>query len=121
MLFFRRVSEALNECLPNLETLVLTNNMVGELVEIDNLQNLANLRVLSLLFNPVSTKEHYRAYTIYKLPQLKLLDFRKIKMKVILPKLEVSRVVNVILFHFNALFVFSMIFISNLSCIKTKS
>jgi len=79
---FRRVSETLHESLPNLDTIILTNNMVSELVEIDNLQNLANLRVLSLLFNPVATKDHYRLYVIFKLPQLKLLDFRKIKQKV---------------------------------------
>lgn len=33
------------------------------------------------MFNPITAKQHYRLYVIHKLPQLKLLDFRKIKMK----------------------------------------
>lgn len=33
------------------------------------------------MYNPITAKQHYRPYVIYKLPQLKLLDFRKIKMK----------------------------------------
>jgi len=76
-----RISDTLNDSLPNLHTLILTNNMIQELGEIDNLVKLSKLRTLSLLFNPVATKEHYRAYVVYKLPQLKLLDFKKIKMK----------------------------------------
>lgn len=32
--------------------------------------------------NPVASKKHYRLYVIHKLPQLCLLDFRKIKQKV---------------------------------------
>jgi len=76
-----RVSDTLHESLPQLESLILTNNMIQELGEIDNLANLKKLRTLSLMFNPVATKEHYRSYVIYKLPELKLLDFRKIKMK----------------------------------------
>jgi len=67
------------QTLPNIHTLVLTNNLISELSEIDSLANILSLRVLSLLFNPVSTKEHYRPYVVYTMPQLKLLDFRKIK------------------------------------------
>lgn len=36
---------------------------------------------LSLLHNPITAKQHYRLYIVYKFPQLRLLDFRKIKMK----------------------------------------
>ncbi len=32
--------------------------------------------------NPVTTKKHYRLYVAYKLPHVRLLDFRKIKQKV---------------------------------------
>lgn len=76
-----RISENLEEYIPNLDTLILTNNLVQELGDLDPLITLKNLRVLSLLRNPISSKKHYREYVIYKFPQLRLLDFRKIKMK----------------------------------------
>ncbi|CAL8112952.1 unnamed protein product [Orchesella dallaii] len=76
-----RVGDSLHETIANLETLILTNNMIQDLAEIDNLSQLKELKNLSLLFNPISTKEHYRAYVIFRLPQLKVLDFRKIKLK----------------------------------------
>jgi len=69
------------QTLPNLHTLILTNNLISELSEIDSLSNILSLRVLSLLYNPVSTKEHYRPYAVYRMPQLTLLDFRKIKLQ----------------------------------------
>ncbi|ODN04027.1 U2 small nuclear ribonucleoprotein A' [Orchesella cincta] len=76
-----RIGDCLPETISNLETLILTNNMIQDLAEIDNLSQLKELKHLSLLFNPISTKEHYRAYVIFRLPQLKVLDFRKIKQK----------------------------------------
>lgn len=76
-----RVAEGLEESLPNLETLVLTNNHLQELGDIDPLAGFKNLTSLSLLKNPVSHKKHYRFYVINKLPQLRLLDFSKIKKK----------------------------------------
>nr|CAD7417077.1 unnamed protein product [Timema poppensis] len=78
----RRLSEGLEASLPNLETLVLTGNLVQELADLDALVPLKNLRTLSCLQNPVTAKAHYRLYVAFKLPQVKLLDFRKIKMKV---------------------------------------
>jgi len=76
-----RIGDTLHETIPSLETLVLTNNMIQDLAEMDNLCQLKELKFLSLLFNPISTKEHYRTYMIFRLPQLKVLDFRKIKSK----------------------------------------
>nr|CAD7203516.1 unnamed protein product [Timema douglasi] len=76
-----RLSEGLEASLPNLETLVLTGNLVQELADLDALVPLKNLRTLSCLQNPVTAKAHYRLYVAFKLPQVKLLDFRKIKMK----------------------------------------
>lgn len=76
-----RIAEDLEEFIPNLESVILTNNLIQELGDLDPLITLKNLRVLSLLRNPVASKKHYREYVIYKLPQLRLLDFRKIKMK----------------------------------------
>jgi hypothetical protein len=32
--------------------------------------------------NPVTARAHYRAYVIYNLPHLRMLDFQKVKLKV---------------------------------------
>jgi len=42
----------------------------------------SNIFLCSLMRNPVTHKQHYRLYVIYRLPQVKVLDFRKIKQKV---------------------------------------
>ncbi|KAK3930129.1 U2 small nuclear ribonucleoprotein A' [Frankliniella fusca] len=76
-----RLSDTLVEQVPNLESLILTGNQMQELGDLDPLLNLKNLSTLSLLYNPVTSRPHYRLYLIYKLPQLKLLDFQKIKQK----------------------------------------
>ncbi|XP_071839126.1 U2 small nuclear ribonucleoprotein A'-like isoform X2 [Apostichopus japonicus] len=76
-----RFGEKLQENLPKLETIVLTNNQIQELGDIDPLASVLTLRSLSLLRNPVIGKKHYRLYVVHKLPQLKLLDFRKIRQK----------------------------------------
>ena len=62
--------------------LVLTGNLIQELADLDPLASIKSLRTLSLLHNPVTTRQHYRLYVAFKLPQLRLLDFRKIKVKV---------------------------------------
>jgi U2 small nuclear ribonucleoprotein A' len=79
---FRRIAEGLESSLPSLETLVLTGNLIQELADLDPLASIKSLRTLSLLHNPVTTRQHYRLYVAFKLPQLRLLDFRKIKVKV---------------------------------------
>ncbi|KAI6656781.1 U2 small nuclear ribonucleoprotein A'-like [Oopsacas minuta] len=45
------------------------------------LKPLKNLRCLCFLKNPVIHKPHYRQYIIYYLPQVRLLDFRKIRLR----------------------------------------
>lgn len=69
--------------LPNLETLVLTNNRLSNLVDLDSLAKLVNLQYLCLLDNVVTKKPNYRLYLIHKLPKLRLLDFKKVKLKVL--------------------------------------
>ncbi|CAH1155853.1 unnamed protein product [Phaedon cochleariae] len=76
-----RIGEHLEEYIPNIESLILTGNQIDELGDIEPLVTLENLTTLSLMFNPITAKQHYRLFVIYKIPQLKLLDFRKIKMK----------------------------------------
>ena len=70
------------EFLPKLQTLVLTNNRLVNLVDLDPLAALVNLQTLSLLDNIVTKKPNYLLYVINKLKKLWLLDFRKVKKKV---------------------------------------
>ncbi|XP_046550264.1 U2 small nuclear ribonucleoprotein A'-like [Haliotis rubra] len=76
-----RIGERLEESLPNMETLILTNNGLQELGDLDNLGSLKTLLHLSLLRNPVTAKKLYRLYVIHKCPQLRVLDFQRIKLK----------------------------------------
>lgn len=77
----RRIGEHLEEYIPNLESLILTGNYLEELSDIEPLCTLEKLTTISLLHNPITSKQHYRLYLIYKLPQLRLLDFRKVTAK----------------------------------------
>lgn len=78
----RRIADGLGEVIPNLETLILTNNHLQELGDLDPLAEFPKLTYLSLISNPVANKQHYRSYVIQKLPNLRVLDFRKVKLKV---------------------------------------
>lgn len=79
------LSFCIAEFLPNLHTLVLTNNRIVNLVEIDPLASLPKLHFLSLLDNNITKKPNYRLYVINKLKSLRVLDFKKVKNKVIPP------------------------------------
>jgi U2 small nuclear ribonucleoprotein A' len=76
-----RISSSISTSLPNLHTLVLTNNRVTALTELDFLVALRDLRFLSLMHNPVTRKQHYRYYVVHTLPQLRMLDFNRISKK----------------------------------------
>lgn len=76
-----RIGEELEQSLPNLESLILTNNSIQELGDLEPLSTFRYLQTLSLLGNPVTTKQHYRLYVIFLLPHLRLLDFKKVKQK----------------------------------------
>ena len=65
--------------LPKLETLVLTNNRLSNLVDLDSLAKLVNLQYLCLLDKLVTKTPNYHLYLIHKLPKLCLLDFKKVK------------------------------------------
>ncbi|XP_029000185.1 U2 small nuclear ribonucleoprotein A' [Betta splendens] len=76
-----RIGENLERSLPNLRELVLTNNSIQELGDLDTLASVKTLTLLSLLRNPVTNKKHYRLYVINKIPQIRVLDFQKVKLK----------------------------------------
>lgn len=96
-----RIAENLHEYIPNLHTVIMTGNNIQELGDLEPLTHLPHLETLCLLMNPVSTKPNYREYVAFKwvlpvrsstkhsrtnffsfrrFPNLRLLDFRKIKM-----------------------------------------
>lgn len=76
-----RIGDDLQECVPNLNSVILSGNNLQELGDLEPLAQLAHLETLCLLMNPVSTKPYYREYMAYKFQHLRLLDFRKIKQK----------------------------------------
>lgn len=76
-----KIDSGLSEFLPNLHTIILTNNALSELGDLQPLFELRKtLTHLSILDNPVAKKNHYRLYLIYKLPQLRVLDFNQVKL-----------------------------------------
>uniref|UniRef100_A0A3Q1F3C7 Small nuclear ribonucleoprotein polypeptide A' n=1 Tax=Acanthochromis polyacanthus TaxID=80966 RepID=A0A3Q1F3C7_9TELE len=85
-----RIGENLEQSLPSLTELVLTNNNIQELGDLDPLATVKTLTLLSLLRNPVTNKKHYRLYVINKIPQIRVLDFQKVKLKVSCDKVKVS-------------------------------
>lgn len=74
-----RIARGLEESIPNLDTLILTNNRISNLQDLDPLVPLSKLTMVSLTGNPVVTKPNYRLYVISKLPKLRVLDFKKVK------------------------------------------
>ncbi|XP_016346330.1 U2 small nuclear ribonucleoprotein A'-like [Sinocyclocheilus anshuiensis] len=76
-----RFGENLEQSLPNLKELILTSNNIQELGDLDPLATVKSLTLLSLLRNPVTNKKHYRLYVINKIPQIRVLDFQKVKLK----------------------------------------
>lgn len=75
-----KIDSGLSQYLPNLHTIILTNNALSELGDLEPLVELTSLTRLSLLDNPVTKKQHYRLYVIYKLKNLRVLDFNKVKL-----------------------------------------
>ncbi|KAL1953905.1 hypothetical protein VTO42DRAFT_2057 [Malbranchea cinnamomea] len=65
--------------IPNLTTLVLTQNNVAELADLEPLKNLHRLTHLTLLENPITRKEHYRLWVIWLIPSVRFLDYQKVK------------------------------------------
>lgn len=74
-----RISRHLEEAIPRLEWLILTNNKLSNLVDLEPLQSLPRLKYLSVLDNPVTKQPGYRLFVIDRCKHLKVLDFRKVK------------------------------------------
>lgn len=75
------ISTSLHLSVPNLTTLVLTNNNISELGDLEPLKALKNIKYLSLLGNPVREKKWYREWLAWRIPGLRVLDFQRIRDK----------------------------------------
>lgn len=73
------IQPSLANSLPHLTTLVLTANNFAELADLDVLATFRQLTHLVLLDNPVSRKENYRYWIIWRCPTVRFLDFKKVK------------------------------------------
>ncbi|KAI5362899.1 Putative U2 small nuclear ribonucleoprotein A' [Septoria linicola] len=73
------ISESTSKSAPNLHTLVLTQNNLAELSDLDPLEGFKKLTYLSLVGNPVASKENYRYWVLWRCPQVRFLDFQKVK------------------------------------------
>eukprot|EP00048_Salpingoeca_helianthica_P016046 m.230175 g.230175 ORF g.230175 m.230175 type:complete len:234 (-) comp17943_c0_seq1:31-732(-) len=76
-----KIGDGIATSLPHLEELVLTNNQIAELGDLDPLGTIPTITRLSLLSNPVSRLKHYRLYVIHLMPNLRTLDFQRVKPK----------------------------------------
>ncbi|EJF66432.1 L domain-like protein [Dichomitus squalens LYAD-421 SS1] len=75
------ISQSLHLSVPNLTTLVLTNNNIAELGDLEPLKDVKSLQYLSLLGNPVREKKWYREWLAWRIPSLRVLDFQRIRDK----------------------------------------
>ncbi|KAF2871759.1 U2 small nuclear ribonucleoprotein A [Massariosphaeria phaeospora] len=73
------IQASLSSSIPNLTTLVLTKNRIAELADLDPLAGFKKLVSLTLLGNPVTNKEHYRHWVIFRCPSVRYLDFTRVR------------------------------------------
>lgn len=74
-----RVDEGFAQMCPQLESLILTNNKISKFEEINKISaTCKSLLRLSLVGNIVNQLPNYRLYVIFKMPNLRVLDFEKV-------------------------------------------
>jgi len=73
------VQPSLTNSLPNLTTLVLTANNFVELADLDVLGTFTQLTHLVLMENPVTRKDNYRYWVLWRCPTVRFLDYKKVK------------------------------------------
>ncbi|KAL2133315.1 hypothetical protein VTI74DRAFT_2545 [Chaetomium olivicolor] len=73
------IQTALPNAIPNLRNLVLAGNNLGELADLDVLGKFARLTHLVLVDNPVTKKENYRYWVLWRCPTVRFLDYQKVK------------------------------------------
>ncbi|KAI9673073.1 MAG: U2 snRNP complex subunit [Trizodia sp. TS-e1964] len=73
------IQPSLATAIPNLTNLVLLANSFAELADLNPLMKFSRLTHLVLLDNPVTRKEHYRHWIIWRCPTVRFLDYQKVK------------------------------------------
>ncbi|RNJ57289.1 U2 small nuclear ribonucleoprotein A' [Verticillium nonalfalfae] len=73
------IQPALPTAIPNLRHLVLASNQIAELADLDVLAKFARLTHLVLIENPVTRKENYRYWVLWRCPGVRFLDYVKVK------------------------------------------
>ncbi|KAI1318417.1 leucine-rich repeat-domain-containing protein [Xylariaceae sp. FL0255] len=73
------IQPSLATSIPNLQNLQLESNNVSELADLDPLGSFSRLTHLVLRDNPVTKKEHYRYWVLYRCPSVRFLDYVKVK------------------------------------------
>ncbi|KAJ9669605.1 U2 snRNP complex subunit [Coniosporium apollinis] len=73
------IQPTLHKTVPNLSTLVLTQNQMAELADLEPLAHFPKLTHLSLVENPVTGRENYRYWLLHLSPSLRFLDYQKVK------------------------------------------
>ncbi|KAK1825699.1 leucine-rich repeat-domain-containing protein [Podospora conica] len=73
------IQPSLPAAVPGLRNLVLASNMLAELSDLDVLGRFRVLTHLVLVDNPVTKKEHYRYWVLWRCPSVRFLDYQKVK------------------------------------------
>ncbi|GAP84710.1 putative U2 small nuclear ribonucleoprotein A [Rosellinia necatrix] len=73
------IQPTLVNSIPNLTNLQLESNNLNELADLDPLGSFPRLTHLVLRDNPVTKKEHYRYWVLWRCPSVRFLDYAKVK------------------------------------------
>ncbi|KAI1422261.1 leucine-rich repeat-domain-containing protein [Xylaria sp. FL1777] len=73
------IQPMLANSIPNLTNLQLESNTLSELADLDPLGSFTRLTHLVLRDNPVTKKEHYRYWVLWRCPSVRFLDYVKVK------------------------------------------
>ncbi|PNY25565.1 U2 small nuclear ribonucleoprotein A, partial [Tolypocladium capitatum] len=73
------IQPGLVKAVPNLKHLVLASNNMAELADLDVLGTFPRLTHLVLVDNPVTKKDNYRYWVLWRCPTVRFLDYEKVK------------------------------------------
>ncbi|EEB08077.1 U2 snRNP-associated protein Lea1 [Schizosaccharomyces japonicus yFS275] len=73
------IASELGDVLPNLKNLVLAQNHIQELANLDPLAKCTRLEQLCCLDNPVTQKQYYRLYLVWRIPSLRIIDYERVR------------------------------------------
>ncbi|KAF2672344.1 small nuclear ribonucleoprotein U2, A [Microthyrium microscopicum] len=73
------IAPNLHTLIPNLTTLVLTENRITNLADLDPLGSFKRLTTLVLIGNPITRKQHYRLWVIWRCRAVRFLDFARVR------------------------------------------